>query len=62
MKSDTLFFEKGHVVLWKTTRCFMKSDTSFYGKRHVVLWKTIRCFERNQHNMLDRFRLKFAED
>ena len=26
MKSDTLFFEKGHVILWKTTRCFERNQ------------------------------------
>ena len=29
MKSDTLFYEKWHVVLWKTSRRFMRNDTSF---------------------------------
>ena len=51
MKNHTLFYEKPHVVLWKTTRCFMKNDTlfyenhtSFYDKRHVVLCKVSRLF------------------
>ena len=37
MKNDTLFYEKRHVVLWKTTRQFTKNDTSFYEKQAVIL-------------------------
>lgn len=29
MKSDTSFYEKRHVVLRKTSRCFMKGNLSF---------------------------------
>ena len=43
MKNDTLFYgnkpsfyRKRHVVLWKTSRCFMKNDTSFYEKQAVI--------------------------
>ena len=34
-------FYKQHVVLLKTTRCFIENDTLFYWKRHVVFGKTI---------------------
>ena len=37
MKNNTSFYEKQHVVLWKTTRRFVKNNTSFYEKQHVVL-------------------------
>ena len=37
MKNDTLFYEKRHVVLWKTTRHFIENDTLFYGKPPVIL-------------------------
>ena len=60
IRAEALFFDLGWVG--SNFKSFLKNDTLFYGKRHVVLWKTTRCFERNQHNMLDRFRLKFAED
>ncbi len=46
-KNNTLFWEKRHVVLVKTTRCFSENDTLFLGKRHIVLRKTIRCFGEN---------------
>ena len=36
MKNDTLFYEKRHVVLWRTIRRFMKNDTLFYEERYVV--------------------------
>ena len=36
--------KKQHIVLLKTTCCFMESDVSFYGKQRVVLWKVTSCF------------------
>ena len=45
--NNTLFWEKRHVVLKKTTRCFEENDTLFWRKRHVVLRKTTHCFEKN---------------
>ena len=36
MKNNTSFYEKQHVVLWKTTRHFMKNDTLFYEKQAVI--------------------------
>ena len=39
--------KKQHIVLLKTTCCFMESDVSFYGKQRVVLWKVTGCFMEN---------------
>ena len=45
-KSDVSFYEKQHVVLCKTSRCFMKNHTLFCEKHYVVLW-WITCWWKN---------------
>ena len=37
--NNTSFYEKAHVILWKTIRRLMQNHTSFYEKPHVVFWK-----------------------
>ena len=37
MKNNPSFYEKQHVVLWKTTRHFIENNTSFCEEQHVVL-------------------------
>ncbi len=41
MKNNTSFYEKQHVVLWKTTRRFMKNKPSFWRAKLVYTkWGT----------------------
>ena len=42
MKNEPSFYEKQHVVLWKTTRRFIENKPSFYRKQHVIL-ESIFC-------------------
>ena len=56
MKSDGLFYWKRHVVLLKTTRCFIENDTLFCWKRYVVLLKTTRRFFSTHVFFLDNER------
>ena len=61
MRNNTSFYEKQHVVWWKTSRRFVRNNTSFYEKQHVVWWETTRCLMKNITSFCEKQHVVFAQ-